>query len=303
MKQSIGKVLVYGANGAQGSAIVRAVLAEGGHVRAFLRDGVANPFGDAVEVARGDLSSAESLVRASEGVDAVVLSIPQIPVRAVVTRLAHNALAAAKAADVKLLVWNASGPVPVASTGVSVLDAKLDIASAVAESSLPWIAIRPTLFMGNLLGPWTAPAIVDHGVFRYPVSASFAASWISWEDLAAFIASALRRPDLAGRGFDVGGPQALTGPELAATLAAVLGRQVTYAPLPISEFAAGLATVFGAEAANDIAAVYEWTNAQPTSPMVVDSAPALAELPITPTRFADWARAQSWAAFAKAPAA
>ncbi len=303
MVDSIGKVLVYGGSGVQGSAIVRAILAAGGTVRAFMPIADANPFGDAVEVARGDLADPASLARASEGVNKVVLSIPQIPFRPVVTSLARNAIAAAKDAGVKLLIWNSSSQFPATYTGHDVIDAKIDIAKDLAAAGVPWIAIRPTLFMGNLLGPWTGPGIVNDGVFAYPQPAEFKASWIAWEDLAAFITEALKRPDLAGQTFDIGGPEALTGTEMARILSEAISRPVRYLPIPTADFAASLNAAFGPSVGDNIAGVYDWSAAQPVSPMVVDLARALAAFPVKSTRFSDWAKAQNWAALAAAPVA
>src|SRR5580765_7834841 len=113
--------LVYCAAGAQGSAIVRAALAAGERVRILLREGRANPFGTQVEIVRGDLADPATLRLASLGVGKVVLTLPQLADRALAAQFGRNAIAAAKAAGVKLLVWNASGPVPPAPTGVAVL--------------------------------------------------------------------------------------------------------------------------------------------------------------------------------------
>jgi len=46
----LGSVLVHGAFGARGSAVVRAALAAGGKIRVLPREGTHNAFGEAVEV-------------------------------------------------------------------------------------------------------------------------------------------------------------------------------------------------------------------------------------------------------------
>jgi len=65
--------LVTGANGFLGSAVVRALLADGAHVRALVRLGSdrRNLDGLDVEIAAGDLTDRESLRRAAAGCDAV----------------------------------------------------------------------------------------------------------------------------------------------------------------------------------------------------------------------------------------
>ena len=303
MSSNIGSVLVYGAAGAQGSAIVRAALAAGAKVRVLLRDGTANPFGDAVEVARGDLLDAASLNRASAGIDKVALTLPQAPDRELLRQSGHNVIDAAKAAGAKLLVWNTTGPLPATHTGSAAIDAGVDTAAYLRASGLASILIQPTLYMDNLSAPWIAPAIVHQGVLAYPLPGEFRTAWISWADLGAYVVAALQRPALAGRAFSVGGPDILSGHDAAKTIAAVLGRAVSYAPVPLPAFAAGLNAAFGNAMGDEIATHYGWLQAQPTSPLAIDFRPALAELPIRPTSFSHWAGAQDWQRIASLKAA
>lgn len=298
MMSSLDTVLVYCAAGAQGSAIARAALAGGARVRILLRDGAANPFGQQVDVVRGDLADPATLRLASLGVDKVVLTLPQIADRAMAARFGRNAVEAAKAAGVKLLVWNSGGPVPPAHTGVAVIDGAVDTERFLRASGVSSIILRPTPYMDNLTAPWSAPAIVHNGVFVHPLPVDFRVSWISWNDLAAFTAAALKRPDLAGRAFDVGGPEILTGPEVAETLSIAVGRRVRYAPVPLSYFAAGFNAALGGRTGDEIAAFYAWVRRQPVSPLAIDLEPALAELPVKPTVLADWAKAQDWVGLA-----
>lgn len=65
------KVLVTGANGFLGHAVVRRLLAEGWEVRALVRPGRTMAI-EKVEVVEGDLCDAASLGAATQGVDAVV---------------------------------------------------------------------------------------------------------------------------------------------------------------------------------------------------------------------------------------
>jgi nucleoside-diphosphate-sugar epimerase len=65
------RVLVTGANGFLGSAVVRALLRNGDDVRAFVRPGRA-PDIAGVEVVEGDLADVDSLERAVRGVEGVV---------------------------------------------------------------------------------------------------------------------------------------------------------------------------------------------------------------------------------------
>ncbi len=291
-------VLVYGARGAQGSAIVRSLLAAGMNVRILLRRGATNPFEGKVDVVRGDLDDIDSVRRANLGIDTVVLTLPNVADPAALARFGRNAIDAAKAAGASLFVWNARGVDPEVHTGIPLLDAGIDTESYLRASELPSICVRPTLYMGNLTGPWLAPVIVHKGVLAYPLPADFRVSWISWEDLAAYVTEAVKRPDLAGQTINVGGPETLTGTEVAATLSAAVGRPVAYFPVGLADFAAGLNATLGDGVGTQIAAVYRWYQGDGASRLRVDLKPALAMLPIRPTKFADWAKAQDWNALA-----
>jgi uncharacterized protein YbjT (DUF2867 family) len=304
MSSSLDSVLVYGGAGAQGSAIARAALSAGANVRLLLRPSSVNAFGDRVDVVRGDLADRERLEIASLGIDKVVLTLPHIPDADVIRTFGRNAIDAAAAAGVKLIVFNTSGTAPEDRSGNRLIDAKLEVADHLKQSGVPGIVLSPTLYMGNVAAPWSAPAILHEGVFAYPLPADMPVSWIGWEDMAAFAVEALQRPHLAGRIFRIGGPQILTGAEIAEALSTVVGRRVSYAPIPLPDFAAALNASFGGKTGDETAAVYRWLSSQAVSPLAVDIAPALAELPIRPTRFADWAKAQDWATLAgKAKAA
>ena len=73
-----GKVLVYGATGAQGSPVVQQLLDAGRSVRVVTRDaGLAQHWASrGAEIAVGDLAQPETLKAANDGVDMVVLQLP-----------------------------------------------------------------------------------------------------------------------------------------------------------------------------------------------------------------------------------
>lgn len=108
------KVLVYGANGAQGGAVVRRLLEAGHSVRGIPRR--ADAGGSGVEMVRGDMGDIESLKRASEEVDAVFLVTPALHYAEEGFEYGRNAIDAAKAAGVGHFVFNASTPTPTSSS-------------------------------------------------------------------------------------------------------------------------------------------------------------------------------------------
>jgi uncharacterized protein YbjT (DUF2867 family) len=290
-------VLVTGASGAQGSAIVNACRAAGTTVRVLLRKGSPDPFGDGVNIVRGDFDDAGRLALACLGVDAVVLTLPVIASPEEILRYGRNMVDAALQSGVRLLVFNTSGHVS-GHSGTAVMDAKVKLIDYIKAFGPPCVVLKPTLAMSNVAAPWSAPAIVHKGVLAYPLPANFQTSWISWQDMAAYVVEALRHPELAGASFDIGGPQALTGPEMAVILSDIVGREVSYYPVPLADFAAALETMLGKDAADQVTASYAWIHSQKETVLAVDLGQTTRLLPVKPTSFVEWARALDWVALA-----
>lgn len=106
-------------------------------MRVLLREGATNPFGASDEVARGELADAASLRRASAGVDGVYLVMPVAADRAQVVQWGRNAIDAAFAADVGMLVLNTSSIAANGPVGVPAIDAKLELKTICSSRTCP----------------------------------------------------------------------------------------------------------------------------------------------------------------------
>jgi NAD(P)H dehydrogenase (quinone) len=291
--------LVYGASGAQRGAVARALLARGDRVRLLLRRAERKRFEGhaAVEIAVGDFADRPSLAAASQGADGVSLAMPLVYNLAQVVQWGCNAIDAAQEAGVPLLVFNTNSVVAAQPTGMVAIDIKVELEAYLARAALPSIVLRPTVYNGNLAAPWSAPAIVHQGVLACPIPADHRVSWISWEELAAYTVAALDSRALAARKpvFRVGGRHAPTGPELASQLSEVIGKPLSYLPVPLDQFEAGLNASFGASVGTEVARFYRWMNDPANGyPLDVDLTPARAALPVPQQTFADWARSVPW---------
>lgn len=290
------RTLVYGATGAQGGPVVRRLLQEGHHVRVLVR----NPHkAEALqqagaEIAVGNLSDLASLKAANKGIDAVFLHLPLQFDPVVVTGYGRNAIDAAKAAGVGHLVFSTSVLVPDLHTNVKALDLKRNVEMYLQQSGVPNVILRPTFYMENFAAPWSAPAIMQQGTVAYPMTSDFKASWISLEDAGAFAVEALKRPELSGSVFNIGGPEVLTGNEIAERFAAVLGNAVSYCPIPLDEFEQQMNAAMGKPIGTEIAALYRWFLEQPQSPAMIDMKPVLQKLPVQLTPLEQWIRNQDW---------
>lgn len=134
----------------------------------------------------------------------------------------------------------------------------------------PAVILQPTVYMDNLRAPWALPGIVRDGVFAYPIPPDLRVSWISHQTLGEYAATA---DGVTGRVFNIGGPTALTGVEVAALLSARAGRPVRFLTIPLNEFAAGLNAAFGPPAGDDIADLYRFA-AEHQDALVSESAAA-----------------------------
>ncbi|MGN9810294.1 SDR family oxidoreductase [Micromonospora sp. BQ11] len=285
---TIEKVLVYGATGQQARPVAARLLEAGFTVRVASRTPArAADLADlGAEVVAADFSDPTSLRAASEGMDGVFLLVPFFDPQA---RYGREAVNAARNAGVRLVVWNPTGAIPPQRTGNAGLDVRRDIHEHLKGSGVPHIVLQPTAYMENFLGPWTAPEVAAADTFAYPTPLEVVMQWVSHDDVAAYVVAAFRRPDLAGRVFDVGGPEALNGEEVAARFSAALGRRITFRPMPPKEFGAYFEAMGGPGAGDDVTAAYEAVYENPTMLSTrVDLAVTLSELSITPTSLREW---------------
>jgi NAD(P)H dehydrogenase (quinone) len=294
---AIRRVMVLGANGVQGGAIARALLDEGFAVRGCVRDpakaGALAAAG--AEVVAADLESRRALQQASGGMDAVVLTLPLESSRETVLRWAENAVAAARDAGVGLVILNSGTRIPAEITDVPAFELRRTAEALVRELGPPSIALRPPFFMENLAGPWVTGPMINDGLLAYPMPERLRTDWLSVVDLAGYVAAALRRPDLAGRSMDVGGPETLDGPGVARALAPSVGLPLAYVALAPDAFERGLARQFGPAVARWIARSYHWMAANADSTLFTGAARELMPgLPRPLLPLARWARAQPW---------
>jgi len=213
----------------------------------------------------------------------------------------RNVAAAAKAAGLKKIVFNTSCYIADHELGVTGHDGRRDIEQAIRESGVNHVFIEPVVFMNNMIAPWCKPSIVNHGTFAYPASETLKISFISLDDVGAVMAAALLTDSVDGTRITIGGPDALTGNDIAKTLSKVSGREVKFNSLSPTEFAENISElVTGSRVIpegsvyNGMALFYTFYNSQPVSPLAIDPKTFLDKLPVSLTSFEDWAAQQNW---------
>lgn len=205
--------------------------------------------------------------------------------------MARNVGLAAEAEGVGRIVLNLAGTLD--ETSDQPLFRELRAArDAILGSGVPGTVLSPTVYMDNLLAPWSLPGIVRDGVLAYPAPPDAPIAWLSHRTLAEFVVAAAQRGAAAEKVFRIGGPQALTGEDIARLLGQRLGRSIRYQRIPLVGFAAGLNKAFGPPAGDRIASLYALLDEEPRAMDVSDEAAGI--LGVTPERFENFVARHPW---------
>ena len=231
------------------------------------------------------------MAAANKGVDQVVLQLPLQYDFALHETYGRNAVDAAQAAEVGLVVFNTSAHV-FQGTDVHAYQGRQEVVDHLRDSGVPNVVLRPTFYMEILLGPWIRPGIVEQGVVAFPLPADFPMSWVSAGELAAYGVAALDRPHLAGATFDIGGPQPLTGNDIARSFSEVLGKTVSYVSIDPDDYERALAPVFGSTVAFEVASQVRYVIDRGDGS--VDMTDAATQLGVRLTPLDVWIRQHDW---------
>ncbi|MEE4419048.1 SDR family oxidoreductase [Streptomyces bugieae] len=217
-------ILVTGASGNVGTALLARLSADGVAVRAAYRDPdtTARVIASGGEAVTLDLAEPDTLGPALKGIETVFLLGAMSPAQ---TTHELNMVEAARAAGVrvvKLSVWRADeGLSPIARL-------HRPVEQALVASGLPWTMLRPNFYLQNFLNQ---PSLREAGEFSLPLITA-PISFIDVGDIAAVAARVLTTDGHDGRVYDLTGPQALTYAEAAEVFSDVLGKPVRYVGLP-----------------------------------------------------------------------
>lgn len=235
--EQLGPILVTGATGKQGGATARALIADGAHVRALVRNpatGTARALAElGIELVVGDLDDATSLVPACGGVYGVFsVQNPDFDNLEADTEAVRglNLIRAAKAADVTHFIQTTATGCGEYYRRSGWGERRGEINSVVIKGYLEdqvreagfsrWTVLRPAFFMENI------PFILrgDRLVTAYDPKAPV--PMISVDDIGKVAAGAFGEPDrFNGAAIELAG-DLLTMPEVAATLSAAWGHTV-----------------------------------------------------------------------------
>jgi len=224
-------IVVTGATGNVGGAVVRALAGAGQPVRALVRPGKEPALPAGVEAAPGDLNQPDTLGPALSGARGLFLLPGYDNVAAT--------LALARASGVERVVLLSGGSVVGGEMSNAVSRYMMLSERAVRESGLAWTFLRPAAFMTNAF-EWL-PQLRTGDVVRAPFAGVRIAS-IDPDDIAAVAAVALTSDGHAGQAYALSGPESLLPADRLRVLGEVLGRDLRLDPEPDGEARARMLT-------------------------------------------------------------
>lgn len=216
-------ILVTGAAGKTGRAVISAVAQRGGNVRAYVHRAAqvtAVQAAGAVEVVVGDLQDDATIKCAMQGVRALYHICPNMHPDEVA--IGRQMIAAARAAAVEHFVYH-SVLHPQTATMPHHWN-KMQVEALLFEARLPFTILQPTAYMQNLLASWTK--IRSQGLYTVPYPSETRLSLVDLEDVGTAAAIVLTQPGHIGAIYELVGTAPLTQTDVAATLATGIGEPV-----------------------------------------------------------------------------
>ncbi|TQN31657.1 uncharacterized protein YbjT (DUF2867 family) [Haloactinospora alba] len=210
-------IVVTGATGNIGAALVRQLNASGVPLRALTRDANRAQVPSGVEVIEGDPQHTETLKRSLDGADRIFLIPQAVGGTAPVLETARH-LGVRHVVLVSSLLAQTH---PESFIGRSARKNEQEA----QDSGLAWTLLRPWEFASNTLA-W-APTIRGEGTVRVPFS-GLPSPAVHPSDIAAVAARALSEEGHHTQTYPLTGPQSLTPREKTQAIATAVGRELRF---------------------------------------------------------------------------
>jgi uncharacterized protein YbjT (DUF2867 family) len=231
-------ILVIGATGNQGDAVVHSLLDNDWGVKAFTRGRGSHKMQlleeMGAQVVTGDLNDRASLDKALKGVYGVfaVLAFHEEGIEGE-KRQGRTLAEAAKNAGVKHFIYSSVGGAE-RRTGIPHFESKWEIEEHIRSVGLPSTIFRPVFFMYNFNSTQSnlRQSILD-GILSLSMRPYKPLQMLASEDLGVFVRMAFESPDdFLGKAIELAGDE-LTMPEAAEAFSRATGKQVRYEEMPI----------------------------------------------------------------------
>jgi NAD(P)H dehydrogenase (quinone) len=228
-------ILVTGAAGKTGQAVVKALAAKGARVRAFIRrpeQAAAVKALGASEASLGRFEDACALSLAAAGTRAIYHICPNVSRDEL--SVARTVAAAAREHKVKRFVFHS-----VLHPQIEAMPhhwEKMRVEEMLLTADFDLTILQPTAYMQNILGAWRG--IVEDGVFRTPYPADTRLSLVDLDDVAEVAARVLTEDGHDGATYELVGTAPLSQTEIATAIGAALNRDVSVEAEPVEAWEA-----------------------------------------------------------------
>jgi uncharacterized protein YbjT (DUF2867 family) len=217
-------ILITGAGGKTGQAIIQALIKKGRRVRAFAyssrHEAQLRKLG-ADEVILGDMLDPEAFKEAAKGIRAIYHICPNVHPNEV--EIGINAIEAAKATGAERFLYHSVLHPQIEAMPHHWL--KMRVEELIFTSGLPFTILQPTAYMQNILGQWDK--IQESGVYSVPYSLDTRVSLVDLNDVSEAAAIVLTQPGHIGATYELCGPDFPSQIEIADMLSEASVRQVT----------------------------------------------------------------------------
>ena len=269
-------ILVTGATGRVGSAVVDALLADGAHVRAGARDPERIDPPNGVDAVRADLTDQDSLSEALDSVNKVFLY-------AVPDGIDTFCEAARNAGVEHVVVLSSQTVVDAFPAQQPIVDMHRSVESAVVRSGLPYTFLRPHNFASNILMWGWSESIRSRGELRFPYPESHSDA-IHEKDIAACAAAVLNGRGHEHTSYFLSGPTSLTQRRQLEIISEVTGRPLAFTELTDAEARVELEPLIPSWVQDAVFGYWEGSDGVPT-----DLSDTVEKLTGSPARdFAEW---------------
>jgi NAD(P)H dehydrogenase (quinone) len=216
-------ILITGAAGKTGKAIIKALLGRGAPVRAFVRSPAHEATLKALgveEIIAGEMDDPHALSQATRGVEAIYHICPNVSPRE--TSFAKALLDGATGSGVSRIIYHS-----VLHPQIEAMPHhwnKMRVEEMLFSSPLDVTVLQPAAYMQNILAEWDR--MVSSGIYRVPYPVETRLSLVDLDDSAEAAATVLTNAGHSGATYELVGTQPLSQIEIAETFGKAFGKPV-----------------------------------------------------------------------------
>ena len=228
-------ILITGAAGKTGQAVIRALQKRGMRIRALVhKDAQIQLLQDlgAQEVIVGDMSSRKTMNQASRGVKSVYHICPNVSPDEI--KIGEIVIRAAQSTGVEHIVYHSVLHPQIESMPHHWK--KMRVEELIFESGLAYTILQPAPYMQNILAYWDD--IVNKSKYTVPYAGNTRLNSVDLEDVAEIAAMVLSEPGYEGAIYELCGAENLSQIELTLIISQYLGHRIDVEVIPIDEWEA-----------------------------------------------------------------